>query len=274
MEVRPIQTLNLLDLPVGLLDSRLRRGLSLSCRAAEGGASSNALLLHGCSQIKDLGFVRVSAGSHQAHALVAWYPEQYGPLLTPDAPPLATPATPLRRGKSLALSEATTPIKPARATPASQQKAASKQEPANGAASPAATAGAHSAATPPRQADVPDAQSSFATAADAPPPPRSPPGLPAAEAARAPAPVRHASMASAAPEDKWWLDNDDPLYFVMTPSSITLGRPCDADDQVRRALRRVHMIRSLVFGSGGFVEAVRTVRCPGGFGNITRNVGA
>jgi hypothetical protein len=34
-------------------------------------------------------------------------------------------------------------------------------------------------------------------------------------------------------ERKWWEDSDDPLYFIVCSSSVTLGRPCDADDQVR-----------------------------------------
>jgi hypothetical protein len=46
-----------------------------------------------------------------------------------------------------------------------------------------------------------------------------------------PGPLRHSSSAMDLPE-KWWLDGDDPLYFVVTPTLITLGRPCDTDDQV------------------------------------------
>jgi hypothetical protein len=53
-----------------------------------------------------------------------------------------------------------------------------------------------------------------------------------AVAARGPGLLRHSSSTLELPEEKWWFDNDDPLYFVVTPGSITLGRPCDTDDQV------------------------------------------
>lgn len=63
------------------------------------------------------------------------------------------------------------------------------------------------------------------------PQPPQPPPTPEAAAAAA------AASAVAAP-DKWWQDSDEPLYLVVTPGTVVVGRPCDADDQVLYLLRQ------------------------------------
>ena len=38
--------------------------------------------------------------------------------------------------------------------------------------------------------------------------------------------------------DKWWQDEDEPLYYILTANSIMLGKPCDADDQAAWLMQR------------------------------------
>lgn len=72
-------------------------------------------------------------------------------------------------------------------------------------------------------------------------PQKDPPTPSPSPAKRPPTPEAAAAAAAAsavAAPDKWWQDSDEPLYLVVTPGTVVVGRPCDADDQVLYLLRQ------------------------------------
>ena len=151
-----------------------------------------------------------------ADGFICWYPAQYARIMLralrlPEPPP--SPAS--RRATPLRPHNDPTPRRAAPATPATPQSAATTPRAArsNGSTPRTALSGRGSPERPrtPENAEAATPELSGRR-------PRETDGLPGPGG-----------------DAKWWEDADEPLYCIVATRAVTVGRPCDADDQVRSA---------------------------------------